>query len=261
MLIVATMTPNTTRTRLFGIFVLAGRKLTAPEVVALARPLGISATNVKSHLTRMVEEGALARSGPKRASRYGPSRRQAAIVKGIATRLASGYAERWDGKWILFAFRMPPERGARERLRTSLWFDGFRPWDSSTFVRPAWPRTWAISRARWYGRHAPELAVHGTLLRGVDTTRLYRLDAIDREARKLARWIRATRVRAISPSRAFAARIEIGGLVARLAGHDPRLPKRLWGGRGGMRELSREFEKFERRFAPAAQRFLNEVLP
>jgi DNA-binding transcriptional regulator PaaX len=76
------MVPSSTRTTLFGIFVLARRKLTAAQVITLTRPLGISATNVKSHLTRMVAEGALERTGPKRASQYGSSPGQDAVVEG-----------------------------------------------------------------------------------------------------------------------------------------------------------------------------------
>jgi hypothetical protein len=49
-------------------------------------------------------------------------------------------------------------------------------------------------------------------------------------------------------------------MVARLAGHDPRLPARLWGKRRGMRELVRAFERFEARVTPLAQRFLDDVI-
>jgi DNA-binding transcriptional regulator PaaX len=253
------MDSSSTRTTLFGIFVLARRKLTAAQVIALARPIGISATNVKSHLTRMVAEGALERTGPKRAARYGPSPRQSAVVEGIQARLENDSEEPWDGEWICLALKMPSRRGERDRLRASLWFDGFRPWDGSTFVRPAWPTDWAQARARWYLARIPGLAIHGALLGKVPVSRLYGLDALDREARKLARRIRAKRAPAISPGRAFATRLEIGGLVARLVGHDPRLPRALWGRRNGMRELSRAFAGFEERIAPAVHRFLDNI--
>lgn len=254
------MAPSSTRTTLFGIFAVARRNLTAAQVITLARPLGISATNAKSHLTRMVAEGVLERTGPKRAALYGPSPGQAAVVAGIDARLESDPEERWDGEWIFLALKMPAARGQRDHLRASLWFDGFRPWDGSTFVRPAWPKAWAQARARWYLARIPGLAVHGPLLGNVPVRRLYDLDALDREARALARRIRAKRAPTRSPARAFAARLEIGGLVARLVGHDPRLPRSLWGKRTGMRELSRQFARFERRTAPPAQRFLETVL-
>ena len=108
------MRSSSTRTSLFGIFVLARRKLTAAQVITLARTLGISATNVKSHLTRMVAEGLLERTGPKRAARYGPSPGQAAVVKGIEARLKSDSQKPRDGEWIFLALKMPAARGQRE---------------------------------------------------------------------------------------------------------------------------------------------------
>jgi len=254
------MDPSSTRTTLFGIFVLAGRSLTAAQVIALARPLRISATNVKSHLTRMVAEGSLERTGPKRAAQYRPAPSKAAVVEGIEARLESHPEAPWDGEWIVLALKMPVPRGERDRLRASLWFDGFRPWDGATFVRPAWPKTWAQARARGYLDRAPGIALHGALLGDIPVDRLYGLDALDREARRLARRIRAKRAPAGSPARAFGSRLEIGGLVARLVGHDPRLPQALWGKRTGMRELSRQFARFEKRAASPARRFLESVL-
>src|SRR5258708_14152647 len=94
---------ESTRTAIFGIFVTAARKLTAAQVIALAKPLRISATNVKSHLTRMVAEGALQRKGPARLAVYWPSERQATVVEGIATRLNTAPAEAWNGGWISLA--------------------------------------------------------------------------------------------------------------------------------------------------------------
>ncbi len=254
------MGPSSTRTLLFGIFLLARRKLTASQVIALARPLGISATNVKSHLTRMVAEGALERRGPKRAARYGPSPDQRAVVRGIDARLRSDSAEPWNDEWILLSLKMPGDRGQREHLKSSLWFDGFRPWDGSTFVRPCWPKAWAQARTRWYLDRVPGLAVRGRLLGEIPVSRLYDLDTLDREAGRLARRIRAKRSRAISSERAFAARLTIGGLVARLVGHDPRLPQSLWGKRMGMRELLRAFAAIEKRSKRLARLFLDEVL-
>jgi DNA-binding transcriptional regulator PaaX len=242
-----------------GIFVLARRKLTAAQVIGLARPLGISATNVKSHLTRMVAEGALERVGPRREARYGPSPSQAEVMEGIEGRLEIRTAP-WNGDWILLALRMPQGRGERDRLRALLWFDGFRPWDASTFLRPLWPETWARARVRWYLERVPGLAVQGPLEGDVPVSRLYDLETLDGEARRLARRIRAKRAPKSSPSRAFTARIEIGGLVARLVGHDPRLPRALWQKRTGMSELARAYAAFEKRTAGAVRRFLEEVL-
>ena len=232
--------------------------MTATQVITLARPLGVSATNVKSHLTRMVADGALQRSGPVRRAVYWPSPSQARVVEGILARLQRTPSEPWDRTWLILTLRMPSNRGSRERLRASLWFDGFRPWAPNTFVRPAWPKRWALSRARQHLANTRGMCVRGTLVGAVsvtDVSTTYGLDSLNREARRLARWISDRRIPTSSAAEAFAARLRIGGLVARLVGHDPRLPPALWGRRNGMQELARAFRRFEARVAPLAQRF------
>jgi phenylacetic acid degradation operon negative regulatory protein len=253
---------DSTRTIIFGIFVLAGRKLTATQVIALARPLGISATNVKSHLTRMVGDGALKRSGPVRAAQYWPSSSQALVIKGIVTRLQGHRGRSWDGRWIVLILQMPSNRMQQSQLRAALWFDGFRPCAPTTFVRPEWPRHWALSRARQYLARTRGLCLCGALvgpMDAIDVNALYDLDSFDREARRLAHRISKRRIKTRLSADAFAVRLEVGGLVARLAGHDPRLPPALWGRRRGMHDLVRAFHRFEARIAPMAQRFLDDV--
>jgi phenylacetic acid degradation operon negative regulatory protein len=263
MLIIATMIADNTRTLLFGVFVLAGQKLTATEVIELARPLGISATNVKSHLSRMVEDGALKSAGPVRRGRYWPSEAQAMVMKGIMERLYENNSDTWDGTWLMLTLRMPVNRTQRERFKASLWFDGFRPCTLSTFVRPAWPRRWALSRVQLHLARAPGLCICGLPvgsldLKGVRT--MYRLDVLDREAHRLARRISKSQVSMHSAADAFVTRLKVGGSVARLVGHDPRLPRVVWGKRTGMRVLLSAFRRFEARIAPVSQRFLDEII-
>jgi DNA-binding transcriptional regulator PaaX len=85
-------------------------------LVALCRPLGLTATNVKSHLTRLVAEGAVFRTEPA-AHRYAISPQRQAIVHAIARRLESGPAEPWDGQWLMVALKPQTSRADRQRLR------------------------------------------------------------------------------------------------------------------------------------------------
>ena len=237
--------------------------MTAAQVIALARALGISATNVKSHLTRMVADGALRRSGPVRQARYWPSPNQARVVKDIVARLQKTPSQRWNRTWLILIPRTLSNRGHREQLRASLWFDGFRPWAANIFVRPAWPERWALNRARRHLANTGGLCARGTLVGAIsvaDVSAIYGLDSLDREARRLARWISHRRIPKGSGDDAFAAQLKVGGIVARLVGHDPRLPPVLWDGRNGMQELVRAFRRFDARIAPLAQRFLDDVL-
>jgi DNA-binding transcriptional regulator PaaX len=255
---------DSTRTLIFGIFVLANHKLTASQVVALARSLKISATNVKSHLTRMVAEGSLRRSGPVRQAVYWPSQSHSKIIEGINARLSESRTEQWDHTWLILMLQMPSNRRQRELLRASLWFDGFRPFAPNTFIRPAWPANWAQRKTREYLAAARGTSMRGKFINKIEMSNAiasYDLNPLNREATQLATWINTRRRPSpAANSAAFALRLKVGGLVARLVGHDPRLPPEIWGTRTGMSELIDAFRKFEARIAPLSQKFLDEVI-
>ena len=244
-----------------GILVTAGRELTAAQLIALAAPLGITATNVKSHLSRMVSEGVLQRKGPVRQAMYGPSPGQSYVVESIRQRMRPKADERWDSTWLMLTVPFPKNRSQRDHLRAALWFDGFRSLDSNVFARPAWPLPWAEEQARHYSA-----AWAGTCLRGgivaspADFARLYDLDGLDSEARTLASRIRNRRVSSMSPRKAFAERMRIGGQAVQLMAHDPRLPAAVWGRRRGMHQLAEAVAEFEQRIAKPAASFVEEVI-
>src|ERR1043165_6701426 len=100
------------RTIIPGILVLAGRPLSATQLIRLAEPLGLSATNTRSHLSRMVSEGVLEREGPARLATYRPSMRQSLVIDGIRVRLKES-EEPWDHTWMMLALQLPYHR--RER--------------------------------------------------------------------------------------------------------------------------------------------------
>jgi hypothetical protein len=58
------------RSLLVGILVLAKPPLTPPDIIALGYALRLSATNIKSRLTRLSAEGVLIRTGSRRSERY-----------------------------------------------------------------------------------------------------------------------------------------------------------------------------------------------
>ena len=244
-----------------GILVTAGRELTATQMIALAKPLGMSATNVKSHLSRMVSDGVLLRKGPVRQAVYGPSQGQSYIVESVRQRMTPKAEEQWDSTWLLLTIPLPKNRSQRDHLRASLWFDGFRSLDINVFARPAWPLPWAEERA---GQYAARWG--GTCFRGgivappADLARLYDLDGLDLEARTLASRIRNRKVSFMSPRKAFAERMRVGGEAVQLMAHDPRLPSGVWGGRQGMRQLVEAFTDFEKRIAKPAASFVQEVI-
>jgi DNA-binding transcriptional regulator PaaX len=245
------------RTTIIGILVLAERSLSAAQLIRLASPLGLSATNVKSHLTRMVAEGVLRREGPPRLAVYAPSPDQTAVIQGIRARLRL-CDESWDGAWMMIALRNLPDRAQRVKLHAVLWFDGWRPVGPNVFVRPAWPRE-NIEAARRYSQQALGLCICGALMTAPQgLTDLYNLPRLDAEAKRLTAWIAKRRANTMSPRAAFAERMKVGARVAQFIGHDPRLPAGVWGRRRGMRHMVSAYLRFEERITPKAQIFLQQ---
>ena len=251
-----------TRSRIFGVLVLVGEALSARELVALCRPLGISATNVKSHLTRLVAEAALRRTGPRRNHRYAVSPQHQELVHAVSSRLIWVPADRWDEQWLMVAMRPQTQRGQRQRLRSRLWFDGFRPCGPDTYLRPAWPPAWAVARAKALAG-AASACVMGPLvgaLRVDQVRKLYRLTLIDTQACRLARRIAALGARRADPAGAFRDRLTVGGLMVDLVSHVPNLPREIWGDLTGLQDLRSAYADFEARVVGPAETFVEEIL-
>ncbi len=244
-----------------GIFVTAARALTASQLIALAAPLGISATNVKSHLSRMVAEGVLRRRGPKRLATYEATRDQARFVESIRDRLVENNQGPWDSTWLQLTLPVLRSRSQRERLHSGLWFEGFRPVAPNVYVRPAWPAHWAENVARRYTDPVAGICMRGVVLSSLaDLSRLYDLAALDSEAATLASRIRRKAHANLNSKQAFVERIRIGGEVVQLVAHDPKLPDEIWGNRRGMRELLQAFSDFETDVAKPAAGFVDQVV-
>ena len=259
---IATMDGGATRTRIFGVLVLVGRPVSTRELLALCRPLGLSASNVKSHLTRLVSEGALVRTGPRRAHRYAISPRRQEIVAAISARLETGPSEPWDGQWLIVVLKPLTDRIDRQRLRRVLWFEGFRPCGPDAYLRPAWPHTWAIARAHALASMASACVIGslvGTLHLG-QVRRLYRLAPLDALARRLVRRIREIGDAVTDVEGAFRARLTVGGLLAGLVSHIPSLPPEIWDDLTGVRDLQAAYSRFEARMAGRADAYVDAIV-
>ena len=251
-----------TRAMIFGVLAVVGKPVSARELVALCRPLGISASNVKSHLTRLVAEGALFRTGPRRSHRYAISRQRQEFVQAISSRLELLPAEPWDGQWLMVALKPPTDRAGRLRLRSGLWFDGFRPCGPDTYLRPAWPRAWAAARAQALAS-AASACVMGPLVGTVhlgQVRRLYRLTLMNAQARRLVRQIEAVGKRVNGPEDAFKARLMIGSQVVEFVSHMPNLPIEIWGSLTGLRDLQSAYSCFEGRVIVRANDFVGAIV-
>jgi DNA-binding transcriptional regulator PaaX len=254
---------ESTRSLIVGLFALTGRReLTAAQLVALAGPCGVTATNLKSHLTRMVADGNLLRDERPRASTYRPSERRRRIMDAIDARLRPD-PDPWDGAWLVLLIRLPGGRSERERVRRRLEFDGFRRFGRDAFLRPAWPLPWAIETATAHAGRTAGIQFRADPVDPAERERLaglYDLDQLHRRARRLARELEHRAARLGSPPRAWAERIALGERVVRLVSEDPFLPAELWGERTGMRELVAVHRRFEKTVTPLTEAFVGEAL-
>jgi DNA-binding transcriptional regulator PaaX len=252
------MRAESTRSLVIGLFVVTDRaELTAAELVRLARCRGVSSSNLKCHLTRMVQDGSLVRRGTPRSFLYAPSPAKQRVIKAIRTRMSPA-EEPWTGEWILFA-PARPSAGGRRRLV----FDGFRAVNRGAFARPAWPRSWAVARAEAHVERDGGAFAIGPLTGACSEAgwlRAYALEGLARRAAKVGE--RVARALATPPmgERALALRLALGEEVARLFALDPRLPPALWGGRDPLAELARAHARLERVLARASAPFLATVL-
>lgn len=250
-----------TRGELFGLILTVGR-VTAPQLIALAAPLGHSASNVKSHLSRLAAEGVVRREGPARRAVYSLTDKRQGVVEGIAVRLEEPPDTRWNGEWLSLAMRMPAGRAEREDLRAALWFDGFRPWGREVWLRPAWPMPWARSKAESYAARGA-WCVQGP---NVGTVRvaaiqaLYAVQRLDREAHDVAGVITRKSRSLRTDAAAFAARQKFAGKAVDVIARDPRLPAELWPQPSGLTRLRAAYRTLMMETKAGAEAFVSAVM-
>ncbi len=253
---------ETTRTRVFGLFVVAdARQLALAQLVRLGEVTGLTATNVKSHVSRMVADGSLIRIGPPGASRYAPSRHRLRVVQVLRDRLAPPPDERWDRSWWVLGIDLPPLRARREQLRRALRFDGFRSPNAGLWLRPAWPSQIAYAAAtRFVERHGC-IASRGQIVGALDAAKVFQLDRAEREASRLLSWIeRARRLLRSGDGALVTSWLALGGIVVTFASDYPQLPPALLGDRAATRTLRTEWSAFERDARAASRDFMRSML-
>ena len=255
------------RTTILGLFVVCRRPLSAAEVVALSRPLGLSPSNARCHLSRMVASGDLVVEGARRLGRYSPSPRRERLIQSIEKRIELRPGEPWDGQWVLVSVRLATrQRELREKLRRRLLFEGFCTAGNGLYLRPYWPRPELQQRLDHVLKGVDGLVLRGRFL-GLkpDPGRLYPLDRLEHQAQKLLRDLRRAQAAKGSSERVFSTWMRLGGRVARLISSDPVLPAEIWGNRSGLSQVCREFSKFvadsEARSRPFLKSILNEFAP
>ena len=108
------------------------------SLIALLEPLGLSATNVRTVLSRMAKKGWLTSERHGRRSYYSLTDRGRRLLEEGETRIYRPREnEEWDGQWTLVAYSIPEERrGQRDRLRLRLEWLGFGSLGNGLWISP-----------------------------------------------------------------------------------------------------------------------------
>jgi phenylacetic acid degradation operon negative regulatory protein len=115
-----------------------GEPVWVGSLIALLEPVGLSATNVRTVLSRMVAKGWLAAERVGRRSYYGLTGRGVRLLEEGAARIYEPpRQDEWDGEWTLLAYSIPEDRRAlRDRLRVRLEWLGFGSLGNGLWVTP-----------------------------------------------------------------------------------------------------------------------------
>lgn len=107
-------------------------------LIALLEPLGLSATNVRTVLSRVAAKGWLAAEREGRRSYYRLTWRGRQLLEEGAARIYEPpRQDHWDGEWTLLAYSIPEGRRAlRDRLRAQLAWLGFGSLGNGLWVTP-----------------------------------------------------------------------------------------------------------------------------
>lgn len=108
------------------------------SLIRLLEPVGLTATNVRTVLSRMVGQGWLEAERGGRRAYYGLTERGRALLEAGARRIYEPpRQDRWDGEWTLLAYSIPEDRRAlRDRLRVRLAWLGFGSLGNGLWVTP-----------------------------------------------------------------------------------------------------------------------------
>lgn len=124
---------------LYGDFLLhRGDPVWVGSLIELLEPLGLTATNVRTVLSRMVGHGWLVAERHGRRSYYDLTDRGRRLLEEGESRIYHPpRLEEWDGRWTLIAYSIPEEqRSQRDRLRTRLSWLGFGSLGNGLWVSP-----------------------------------------------------------------------------------------------------------------------------
>jgi phenylacetic acid degradation operon negative regulatory protein len=236
-----------------------GGSATIAALVRLLEPLGFEAPAIRTAVSRMVRQDWLRPVRLTDGPGYALTRRAERRLDEAAARIYRTQPSTWDGRWHVLVLEQLPNRGARDRLDSSLRLIGYGPLGPTTWVAP---------------RPSPELpdVLEGVAARlfhgehkGDDkdlAAKAWDLDVLgaDYEA-FVTEWLPlVSAVDGSRPPEAFAASQRLLHAWRKFLFRDPGLPQSVlppgWPGESA----ARFFDEHTLRLAPAAEAYLSDCL-
>ncbi len=249
---------------LIGIMASLGRPAYgAGELVALARPLGMSESTVRTSISRLSAKGFI--ESRARAA-YAFSEKGAAIARNIAAGFEAPDWSGWDGEYWGAAWSLPEDdKNGRYRIAKKLSLYRFAPLQPGFWIRPRNPGEKMeeklislIADPRF--KFMAFRLLHP--LTRTEAARLWKTDAAGASMRKAAANARRllARVDSLEPEEAFAARYRTGGMMVDALFSDPLLPPEFLPSDWPARELRDLFRKFDAATARRSRRFWEDAV-
>ena len=257
---------DTTRTQVFGLFVVAETpSLTMGQLVRLGTAVGLSETNIKSHVSRLCSDGSLMRMGEFGASRYALSEARRRIVESLRERMVplEKRREPWSGRWWLLGLHLPGDRVERDHARKRLRFAGMRAWGGNAWICPAWPQVEMRRRLAKLARDMSAIACEGELTGNLDAVSTFELERLERVAAGLLLKVQralADLAKGLDGRSALKLRHRLGGTMARYVSEAPYLPPELLEGRASPSLLLTRLAELEATAGMLSREFILDAL-
>lgn len=210
------------------------------SLIELMAPLGLSATNVRTVLSRMASRGWLAAEREGRRSYYGLTERGRLLLEEGARRIYEPpRQEDWDGQWTLLAYSIPESlRPSRDRLRVRLEWLGFGSLGNGLWLTPHDARDRAAEAAAELGVSEYVEVFRGDHVSGSDPRalvgQLWDLEVLNARYERFVEAhldacvrLRAEGPASIAPSAAYEARFRLVHEYRAFPLMDPFLPRPL----------------------------------
>ncbi len=236
-----------------------GGAVTIAALVRLLEPLDFGAPAIRTAVSRMVRQGWLAPVRLPDGPGYALTRRAELRLDEAAARIYRTGPSTWDGTWHVVVLEELPERGARDRLASSLRLLGYGPLGPATWVAPRPSPGLADVLADLPARvfHGPHEGSDSDL-----AARAWDLDGLGEEyAGFVRRWEPVmSAVDGSAPAEAFAAAQRLLHAWRKFLFRDPGLPASLLPASWPGAAAAEFFDRQTARLAPAVTDFLDDCV-